>query len=297
MISQEELDEKLYKYKSGYEQIKSEGNFGYVAEKVELNNGLYIYIMGMEYPEKGLAPAKDIFVVNQIKKLIIETVYISKYFIPSFLVFAILPFKIKLKVINRLLTAFNVIGFKLMSPSLLQFQHLTPMAQELYWFIINFLKKLGIESNTAKDFSELIVNMINFDNAYRYRIQDLFNETSIEKLHNPVKEIKRLLLINREREIVDYEIDGKIVQTAHTRVSNKIRMLCNIIALFLLHPRIKKAFIFAVKDLNIKKVQPDEADWFWMNVRTGYHYFGKSDEERKMSVNHLKVVRPSRIDI
>lgn len=297
MISQEELAEKFYKYKSGYEQIKGEGNLGYLAEKIELNKGLYIYIMGMEYPEKGLAPAKDVFVVNQIKKLIIETVYVSKYFVPSFLVFAILPFKIKIKVINRLLTAFNEIGFKLMSPSLLQFQHLTPMAQELYRFIVNFLTNIGIDINVAKDFSELVVNIINFDNAYRYRIQDLFNETSIEKLLDPVKEIKRLVMINREREVVDYEIDGKIVETPHPKVSNKFKMVCNIIALFLLHPRIKRAFINAVKQLNINKVQPDEADWFWMNVRTGYHYFGKNDAERRMSVNHLKVVRPTKIDV
>lgn len=284
-LTQKDFDEKVYKYKKGFEQIKDEAEVGYMVESIEINKGLYTHVMGMEYPEKGLAPAQDVFNANIVKKLIIEPARLLKYFAPSILVFLVLPYKFKIKVINKILTSFNIIAYRAFSPSILQDQHLTPMAQELKQWMLRFFKELDIDQDVSRDTTELLINVLNFDNAYRYRIQDLFNETTVERIKNPRKEFKRLMLINRERE-AQHQV----------MVSNKFKLFGTLLSLIFLHPKIKKAYIKSIDGLNLIKLQPDKADWFWMCVRTGYNYFGRTDKERTMDINHLKYVIPSKIN-
>lgn len=313
-FSQEELARLTYKYQSGENQIKSEAQYGYLVEKIEINNGIFSHVQGMQYPEKGVVTAKDIFATNMIKKVAIESLRLSKYLIPSLFVFVFVPFKFKIKIIERVMFSFNEIGFKIMSPSILQFQHLTPMAQELALFMERFLGFLGISNDIGKQFTEIIINIINFDNAYRYRIQDLFNETTKEKLSNPKKEIKRLVQINYEREVMEYpanedhlnktedykkkhwvKVEDGIIYSRHKKVSDKFKLFANLLSLLFLHPKIKKAYLKALIALDIAKVKPDTSDWFWMCIREGYQYFGKTKKQRTADINHLRHCIPTKL--
>lgn len=278
-----DYQKKVYKYSSGHDQIKSEANYGYVCESIEINNGLYLHVRDMEYPEKGFASTTDLFSINAVKKLIIESLRLFPFIFPLILV----P--------NRTLKAFNTIAFKIMSPCILQHQHLTPMAQELHKFLLIFLKEVGIKEDTSIQTTEIIVNIIHFDNAYRYRLQDIFNETTKEKLQNPRKEFRRLMGIVSEREIFDYVINGKVIESKHIKVIMKFKLFYWAISLVLWLPKAKKAYKKALKEINLERLQPDEADRFWMCVRDGYHYFGKTDKERKMMINHLRYVIPTKL--
>lgn len=283
MMNEKEFNEKVYKYKSGDDQIKAEASYGYICESIEINNGLIMHVQGMQYPEKGLAPTKDIFAINQVKRLIIESLRYLKYITPSLIVFALIPYKYKISFLNKAIHSFNLVTFKMVSPSILQFQHLTPMAKELYFFLDRFLHKVGIKHAIREQFIEIFINIINFDNAYRYRLQDIFLETTIEKLQNPRKELTRLFGILAERD-------------PNIAVTSKFKMFLQVFSIILLHPRIKRAYLFALEDLDITKVQPDKADWFWMCVRGGsYNYLGKTDKERLMLINDLRYVIPTKI--
>jgi len=310
-LSQADFESKLYKFKSGQDQVKSEATYGYMVESIEINNGVYSHIMGMEYPEKGVVLSKDIFATNMIKRLVLESIKLLKYAVPLLAIFVLLPWKRKLRIVNSLMSSFSSIGMKIMSPSLLQHQHLTPMAQELFKFLNNLCKHLGIDEKEYTEFNEIIINVINFDNAYRYRIQDLFDETTKEKLSNPRKEFKRLLAINQSREVVEYKwengtetshwdkagiwMDGDVIFSPHHRVKGKFKIFYLLFSLILAHPRVKKAYLLALNDLDLSKVQMDKADWFWTCVRDGYLYHGMTKKERYMAINNLKYVIPTKI--
>ena len=287
--SKEEFGKKIYKYASGYDQVKSEASYGFICESIEINNGIYLNVMGMEYPEKGVASAEDIFATNMVKRLTIEVARLAKYFLPSIVIFALLPYKMKIGIANKFLRSYGDVCFKLISPHILQPQHLTPMAQELNNFIYTFFKEIGIEEQTNEKVTEILVNVINFDNAYRYRLQDLFDETTIEKLSNPRKEFKRLLLINLDREVSSREVGKNAV------VHTKFKLFYWALSTIMLHPKIKRAYLIAIKQVDLSRLQMDKADWFWTCVRDGYNYHGKTDKERKMLINHLKYVIPTKL--
>jgi len=236
----------------------------------------------MEYPEKGLMPAEDIWHYNIAKKIIIEPLKLYKLFLPLVFIFALLPYSRKLTVMNKLTTSLNVLLYRAVSASLLKDEYLTPMAQELKSILITILVDMGIKESEL--LATLLANIINADNAYRYRLQDLFNETDKNRLlDNPRKEIKRLMLVNRKRE-VQHKVS----------VSNKFKLFAMVISFALLHPRIKRAFRKGILMSKYKNLLPDDGDWFWMCLRPGYDYFGLSLQERKMKINHLKYCTPSK---
>jgi hypothetical protein len=272
----------VYAKQNAHTQIAGESDNIYWVEAIHFDNGVYMYVSGMEYPEKGLMPAEDIWHYNIAKKIIIEPLRLYKYLIPSFLIFVLLPYKRKLTVMNKLVASLNILLYRAISASLLKDEYLTPMAQELKSILITILVDMGIKE--AEMTATLLANIINADNAYRYRLQDLLNETGKGRLlDNPRKEIKRLMLVNRKRE-VQHKVS----------VSNKFKLFASLISFALLHPRIKRAFRKGIQQSEYKKLLPDEGDWFWMCLRPGYDYFGLNSEERKMKINHLKYCKPSK---
>lgn len=282
-MTEQAYNEKVYMYSSGEKEIQSEAQYGYTCEAITVDHGIYLHIQGMEYPEKGIAPARDIFAVNIVKKMIMLPLRLLPYLVPSVVLFAVIPFSYKLKILNKVIREFVEVSIRPMKQSLLQHQHLTPMAQELHKFTVSFMKHVGLSEHIQ--FVNIIINIINFDNAYRYRIQDIANETTKEMLASPVKEFRRLLSLNAERE------------TSYPAVAKKFKSVGFILSFLLLHPKIRRAYLKALNDIDLSKIQPDEADKFWMCVRTNYNYFGKTDKERLMMINHLKYVIPRKIEM
>ena len=106
-------------------------------------------------------------------------------------------------------------------------------------------------------------------------------ETSRETvLARPIREISRLARVNAERE----EQHGKTV-------SSKFRLFSIAICLMLAVPRFRRAFRDAVSSSDWDSMLPDERDRFWMCVRTGYRFMGRSDEERRKMINGLRVAK------
>ncbi|MGK3946016.1 hypothetical protein ABK046_47675, partial [Streptomyces caeruleatus] len=80
--------------------------------------------------------------------------------------------------------------------------------------------------------------MIDYDNAYRYRLGDIFGETTkIALMKDPVREVKRLLSIiqRRERASADIRLKYGFVATG--------------LSIAMVHPRIRKAFRAAVSEI------------------------------------------------
>lgn len=252
---------EIYKNPKGTDQIKSEAGQSWTVKELTFFNGVEIHIEGAEFTYKGMATPEAIWACNIIKRAAIElTGLMARYK----MITLILILHCNTTFLNKLAEIFSKIGNKVMSPVLLKDEYLTPFAQEFKYLINNFLKELKINN---PDVSELITHLFEYDSAYRFRLQDLFAETSVEKLLNPKKELKRLIEINRSRDEKD--------------VSNRFSKVGKVLQLIFLSGKIKRAFIHAIQKTDIKKLQPDDSDMFWMCQRTDYNFMGLSFEARQ----------------
>lgn len=106
------------------------------------------------------------------------------------------------------------------------------------------------------------------DSAYKFRLQDILPEVNVEAFKkNPAKEIKRVLDILLYREDTDdlvprWETLGKIVIYAS---KNK---------------KARKLLIRFLSELDMDKIKPDEADWYFCLRRRMYKFGGLLIGER-----------------
>lgn len=260
----------LYKYPPGRTQILNEGSKGWEMDGVSFESSVQVYLTGADYPMKGLAAAEAIWAINTLKRIFIEAVKLFSFreFMASFILLAVGGGKRRSRLVTQLVAGFNRIGWSIASPYVLSDKYATPCALEVYHFIAVFLRELGVEDSEAHKTGELVAMIFEYDNAYRYRLQDMFNETEWTLLmSNPRKEIRRLVKLFLER---DTEIVGK-----------KVSMFVQIASWVLLIPSVKNAFRYGVDAINFRLMVPDEIDKYWMSFRKDYLFFGKTLAERK----------------
>ncbi len=242
-----------------------------ILEKVECpsTGGIFVYIQGAKFPRKGYPYPEAIWAINIAKSSVIESMRLlsSKELWLLFPLF-LLPHKRKVAFLEKLIRSWYKIVGTVIAPHQLLPQYETPFAQEIGAFTYDFCVKYGINSNESGMVANIIRAIFEYDDAYRYRLQDIFSETSKNVLiYNSRKEITRLvgIMCTRER-FVD--------------VVPKIKRFSRLISLFLLSPRIKKAFKSAILASAFNKLQLDEADKYWCSLRGDYDYFGTKYEDR-----------------
>lgn len=119
--------------------------------------------------------------------------------------------------------------------------------------------------------SIVISTILQYDLAYRWRLQDLFGETSKESLtKSPRKEIKRLLAINRKREHIFNGGPGK--QNPGKSVADKFIIFGILLDISLLFPPARRKLRKIIEKADFHKLQLDEADRYWCRMRTDYDF-------------------------
>ena len=237
--------EKMYKNISSTQELRAEGNpIGLEVERVE---GTLVYLKGHKYPHKGLPTPEAVHAVNIVKALSLEYV--------------------KCPFFN-----YDKIAWKVMSQFILEHEYQTKATQTIRDMIALFLFKIGYEETKACRIADIISHIFEYDQAYRFRVQDLASETSVKALTSyPQKEIKRLLAINEKR---DYNV-----------VSKKFKLVSKFIGFALWIPKYKRAFKETVRAVGIKGLQFDENDKYWANMKIDYNYFGQTYEQRNIQTN------------
>jgi hypothetical protein len=258
------------------EQLTQEGTMCNPLVKIEWNKGIFQYLEGAEYPMKSFTDESATWALNYVKRNFVQSLKLfSKwYFYPAYLLIAVLPWKAKKKAMEAFLTFFCDSNHKFISPIILKTEYLTPMAQEIEWAVYTFLSNLGVSPHLCSQFSEIFSTMLEYDNAYRYRVQDIFSETTKSQLlASPIKEIKRLLEIYTVRQ--GGYLGGK------NDMVNKFRYVAMGLRVILLHPKIKKVFKISLSEIDVRKLGFDEADRYWVCIRSNeYLFLGKTKEER-----------------
>lgn len=255
----------IYENGSETQQIAREAVESWEVEKIEYEGGVKIYLKGCDYPQKGIPTAQAIFMINQIKKLLLTSVKTFHVFLAFFSK-------------QKLVDAFNTVCWGIISPYILKPQYRTDFSLELGSFMYRFMVEYGIEEVSAETFAKIISHIFEYDNAYRLRMQDLFTASSFDQLTiSPRKEVKRLLELNRVRDFKEANMKFKIFST--------------LISLALWSPKVKRSFRRALQDIDLTKLKFDEGDTYWVLQRIDYNAFGKTQEERKEMLKGFNVVK------
>ena len=142
--------------------------------------------------------------------------------------------------------------------------------RELRVFTETFLLEMGIKWRVAERMATVFVTMLEHDDAYLLRVQDLADATTGEKMrNNPRKEVKRLLKLLSERD-------------PRVSMNKKFGGIAKLFSLAMYLPKIRKAYNKAMDSIDWSKIQMDEADHYHALRWNLYDVGGKSFEDRTM---------------
>ena len=249
-------------------------DYHYDLERAEVitGKGSRLYFKGMKFPIKGWPYKEATFVCNIVKRqtMMVALSLANKNILLPAIGFLCTPFKRKVNLIENFLIHYNRNADYLLHDVFLEEKYMVETSSEIRKFIRNFLTQLGIKSEISEKTAEIFSTLIEYDDAYRYRLEDLLSETSKElMIRQPAKEIKKIIRIHTEREII------------HPQVPAKFKSFAYIISFMMWNRKVQGAFIYSLKQSYFKNFQLDEADIYHTLLRTDYNVAGKSYEERK----------------
>lgn len=228
--------------------------------------GILVFYKGLKLPVKGFPYPEAIKAINVVKKAFIRSVGAMASKQSRLLLFLFIFLPGKKKTIDKFIFEFNEFSLEILKPHVLQYSYLTEIAKEFKKFLTYFLALLGIEE--AERFATVFSTLIEYDNAYRFRIEDILSETTQQLLwFNPSQEIARLLKIYCEREF--YE-----------PLQAKFKSLVFLIGLAFLVPGVKKAFRKALRASHFPNFQYDTIDHFTILNRGDYNFCGLTRDQR-----------------
>lgn len=207
------------------------------------------YVDGATYPRKCYPEEKSVYAINIIKELLKQSL---KH-----------PYLIFNK--NRILTSFNQVFTRTMGNYRVHPKAFCPTARQMSLIITIFLIELGVKEEIAQQTAYCLAHLFEYDDAYRYRLQDMATECNIWQLReNPRKELLRLMKLWRGR-----DLEG---------VTVKMEAFIKPLLYLLWYPPIKRA----VRKVSfyVKQMAFDEADLYWASLKNDYKFGGIPHEER-----------------
>ena len=268
-------DSKIFKYQNNIHtpaQSVVQPQAMFVLERVDYEDGILAYFKGCPFPQKGFPFPEALYAVNAIKRITIEGIKsIGKFDILPIIGFILTPKKYKIQSLEIKMKAYINGAGKFLDPYYLKPQYYSMFCKEMRKFMVALLTTYGIGMQIAEDFSDVFVTLVDYDNAYRLRAEDILSETTKGSLKNPAQELKRLIEIMYYREC---EIGGE------KTVPKKFDALFKILKYCLLNPSFRKAYKQAWEGMEIKNLQLDEADRHHVLLWSDYNFLGKPIDER-----------------
>lgn len=274
-----ELPEELFRNISTAEAVGREQQHFTKITDYALSDGLLVYLEGAEYPQRGIVTPEMMAAMNISKRLFVQMIKVasSPVMFPVYIILLLSSKKKKIAFFEKLAEMYGDVAYKAISNFVLKEEYQPAFSKELEWFVYFFLKQVGISVKNCTMISEAISTLVQGDNAYRYRVMDIFEGTTKEKLiENPRKEINRLvgMFLSREKNSV---------------VRQKFIMIGYIISAVLLVPSIKKAFIEALERTDLHKLKFNEVDMYWALLYKDYNCLGMSYAMRREHLGDASV--------
>ncbi len=243
----------------------------FILERIEYpkTGGILVHVRGGKYPKKGFPFPEAIAAVNQAKRLFIESIKVlSSWQLFGLGFFFLIPNKYQVQFIEKVLKSYNRIALSAMKPYILKGYYLCPAACEIGLMVKVFLSRLGVSADVTNDFASLVSAIFEYDDAYRYRMQDMASETNkIRLLADQFGEFKRLVALMAMRENDAY-------------LKGKIKMMFLALKVATVSKKVRFALTEAIKWADFDFLKLDVADIYWTNMRADYQYRGIPFEER-----------------
>lgn len=237
--------------------------------------GIYVWYKGMPYPKKGFPFPEAIHAVNMVKRitLTLSKAFAQKELAFSYFGFIILPWKMKKRVIKKIVADYDSLTMMILRGAYLKESYYSNPCKSLKKITRIFIEQLGLKfsEDTMWNIQHSIVSIFEYDDAYRFRFQDIFTEASHSALiSRPYREIRRLAKIAKKRE--------------NTHAVRAIGTFSQLLSVMVLYPPVRRAFKRAIRSLTVdefKKLQLDNADRYHVLMRGDYNYTGRTFEERR----------------
>lgn len=242
---------------------------GYDGVTYPETGGQYVWHLGREHPRKGHVYPEALKDLYYPKRILINglKVLAGKDMFPFFIVFGLLPKKWKGKILNRVIDGYIDTVWGILADHFLHPQFNIDICRELSQPIMTFLTELGVEKMRAAKMSLIFTNILEYDMAYRLRIEDLLSETTKEKLlTDPVGETRKLVKILADRDWTRPHLVEKF---------DRFARLLKYGFFF-----IRKPFRKALAPVDFSKLQLDEIDRYQVRHWKGYNWFGMTIQER-----------------
>ncbi len=230
--------------------------------------GALIYVKGATYPKKGFPTPEAVWAINQAKVVLRESLSLmnTKAFSIGFL----LTWN-KKALIEKALNSYNTIANRALKPYMIKPEYLCPTAYSVNNGVMMFLVKLGINQQIASSFAYNVAHIFEYDDAYRYRLQDIASISSETHVKMDVSmEIEFLLKKYKERESNE---------TVIHKVDSLMKLLKFALNVKSIHRALTEALLFSLEGMKY-----DESDWYWVCMRGDYLFGGQTYEERYASM-------------
>ena len=265
----------VYEHEDTIKKISKEAGYDFIVKHLDFrrDTGILVYYEGAEYPKKGGTEPEAMFAINIMKKIIVHPtrLLLNWELYPTVILFLLKTKKGKAKFLNKVLNVYNEISTRAIEGVLIKRCYMTPTGKAIDMLVYKTLINLGVDEVIANNFARYFACLLEFDDAYRYRFQDTMSEVNEDELFkHPAKEFIRVLKIYQSR-----DIEG---------ISSKMAILEPAIKILFKFKWFTKAFMSALKDINIKDMQMDVSDIYWTNMRSDYKFRGKTYEERVKNV-------------
>lgn len=218
--------------------------------KLVENVGLLVYIGNAKHPRKGMPAAEIMLQLNTLKEYLKQKIQDGRIvFFKSFV------------------TDFNRFFEKCFYPYRVKVKYMCAAATGVYYVLLDVLIALGFNAETANKFAFYIAHLFEFDDAYRYRAQDIVTMINLlEFYNNPRKELRRVFDIALSREV--HEPQRKKMAKVYTLITYAV-MLPSI------QRTLKKSWV------NMELIKFDESDIYWAGFKDNYNFMGVTHEEHK----------------
>lgn len=227
--------------------------------------GIFTYLQRYEKPFRGFPFNETVQQVDAFKKLakiVIQRFYAS-YRGSS--IWAKIKLFLSLDLMQALAIGYLHAHHWQIRPHRLKPHMYCQCVRELHTVISNNSRDIFYDDELREAIRDSICMFLEFDNAYRFRFQDIMMELDKHALNeNPLKEILRLIDLMIEREKAE---PGKV------RMADKWKMARELMALYL---RINKPVLNKIKTLllrlNIKEIEFTPEDKYYCEFRKDYNF-------------------------
>jgi len=247
--------------------------------------GVFTYLQGYKYPYQGYPDERIVDLNASYKRSLISLPELFsksplRYFVPLML---LLPKKMKMKFAGDLVIHFGNIYAAGFGKHQIDDIRFCVSAREILRAGKVLIEKLpeGVLKALSVKFLYSLVMAYEFDNAYRYRAQDIFGVLDIARIkENARKEILRVLTIGLKRERTFATIPKE--QRQFMDVATKWELALKATSLFLLfNPFVTRILRDFFLEVDMEKIRFNEMDWYYVCGRFDYDFGGLTYAERK----------------